>query len=60
MSIKVMIADDQYEAGKDCGTGVFVLDNGQDLNHGSELSGEIQETPVGDFGVPCEVEFTPE
>jgi hypothetical protein len=47
----------QYDEGKDCGTGVFVLEGGQDLSLGSEFAGEIQETPVGLFGVPCEVEF---
>ena len=49
----------QYDAGKDCGTGVFVLESGQDLNSGSEFAGEIRETPVGVFGVPCQVEFVP-
>lgn len=49
----------QYDSGNDCGSGIFVLENGQDLDHGSEYSGEIHDTPVGSFGVPCEVEFTP-
>lgn len=48
----------QFDSGKYCGTGVFVLESGQDLGHGSEFVGEIRETPVGVFGVPCEVEFT--
>lgn len=47
----------QYGEGKDCGTGVFVLESGQDLNQGLQFAGEIRETPVGVFGVPCEVEF---
>ena len=49
----------QYDAGKDCGTGVFVLEGDQDLTRGSEFAGEIRETPVGVFGVPCQVEFVP-
>ncbi|MEW6137837.1 MAG: hypothetical protein AB1733_06330 [Thermodesulfobacteriota bacterium] len=47
----------QYDTGTDCGTGTFVLGSGHDLDHGTEFSGEIHETPVGAFGVPCEVEF---
>lgn len=47
----------QYDAGEDCGTGLFVLESGQNLERGSEFAGEIRETPVGLFGVPCEVEF---
>lgn len=48
----------QYGEGKDCGTGVFVLESSQDLSHGLEFQGEIHDTPVGIFGVPCEVEFS--
>lgn len=47
----------QYDNGTNCGTGRFVLESGQDLTHGSELSGIIHETPVGELGVPCELEF---
>ncbi len=47
----------QYDEGKECGTGVFVLEGSQDLSRGSEFAGEIHGTPVGLFGVPCEVEF---
>jgi hypothetical protein len=47
----------QYDNGENCGTGRFVLEPGQDLAHGSELSGVIYETPVGELGVPCELEF---
>jgi hypothetical protein len=48
----------QYDNGKNCGTGQFVLEPGQDLAHGSEFPGVVQETPVGEFGVPCELEFS--
>ncbi|HMK37368.1 MAG TPA: hypothetical protein VK463_20000 [Desulfomonilaceae bacterium] len=47
----------QYDTGENCGTGRFVLDAGQDLSYGSELSGTIYDTPVGEFGVPCQFEF---
>jgi hypothetical protein len=47
----------QYDTGKNCGTGRFVLEPGQDLAHGSEFPGVVHETPVGEFGVPCELEF---
>ncbi len=48
----------QYDNGKDCGTGRFVLKPDQDLTHGSEFPGVLHETLVGEFGVPCELEFT--
>jgi hypothetical protein len=48
----------QYDTGEKCGTGIFVLDSEKDLRTGIEMPGTIFETVVGDFGVPCEVEFT--
>jgi hypothetical protein len=47
----------QYDTGESCGTGQFVLASDQDLTHGSELCGSLHDTPVGEFGVPCELEF---
>jgi hypothetical protein len=47
----------QYDTGKSCGTGRFVLDTDQDLSRGSRLRGTLEETPVGEFGVPCDLEF---
>jgi hypothetical protein len=47
----------QYDNGESCGTGEFVLAPGQELSTGSEFPGTLTETPVGKFGVPCELEF---
>lgn len=47
----------QYDTGKSCGTGRFSLEPDQHLSDGLRLRGVVRETPVGEFGVPCEVEF---
>ncbi len=47
----------QYDTGESCGTGQFVLDADQELAQGLEFPGTVRETPVGEFGVPCELEF---
>jgi hypothetical protein len=47
----------QYDTGERCGTGQFVLAPDQDLTQGLEFPGVVNETPVGEFGVPCELEF---
>jgi hypothetical protein len=47
----------QYDTGESCGTGQFVPDTDQELTKGFEFPGIVHETPVGEFGVPCELEF---